>query len=63
MIEPEFELNEEGEISKITINSSGSGWDESLKRINEDAKKWCEDQIRKAQCNAIKKIIERGQND
>ncbi len=34
MTEPEFELNEKGEISKITITSSGSDWDKI--KDNED---------------------------
>lgn len=59
MTEPEFELNEEGEISKITITSSGSDWDKSLKSMNEYAKKWAEEEIMKIQCKVIHDIIER----
>jgi hypothetical protein len=33
-----FELNENGEIAKIIINSSGSGWDEIFEKINEYAR-------------------------
>jgi hypothetical protein len=39
MTEPEFELNEDGEISKITITSTGSDWNKALKSMNEHAKK------------------------
>jgi hypothetical protein len=63
MTEPEFELNEEGEISKITITSSGSDWDKSLKSMNEYAKKWAEEEIMKIQCKVIHDIIEREKND
>ena len=59
MTEPEFELNEEGEISKITITSSGSDWDKALKNLNENAKKWAEEEIMKIQCKVIHDIIER----
>jgi len=59
MTEPEFELNEKGEISKITITSSGSDWDNSLKSMNEYAKKWSEEEIMKIQCKVIYDIIER----
>ena len=63
MTEPEFELNEEGEILKITITSSGSDWDKSLKSMNEYAKKWAEEEIMKIQCKVIHDIIEREKND
>jgi acyl-CoA thioesterase len=33
-----FELNENGEIAKIIINSSGSGWDEIFEKMNEYAR-------------------------
>jgi hypothetical protein len=59
MTELEFELNEKGEISKITITSSGSDWDNSLKIMNEYAKKWSEEEIMKIQCKVIYDIIER----
>jgi len=59
MTKPEFELNEKGEISKITITSSGSDWDKSLKSMNEYAKKWAEEEIMKIQCKVIHDIIER----
>jgi hypothetical protein len=59
MTEPEFELNEKGEISKITITSSGSDWDKALKSMNEYAKKWAEEEIMKIQCKVIHDIIER----
>jgi hypothetical protein len=59
MTEPEFQLNEKGEISKITITSSGSDWDKSLKSMNEYAKKWAEEEIMKIQCKVIHDIIER----
>jgi predicted butyrate kinase (DUF1464 family) len=59
MTELEFELNEKGEISKITITSSGSDWDNSLKSMNEYAKKWSEEEIMKIQCKVIYDIIER----
>ena len=59
MTEPEFELNEKGEVSKITITSSGSDWDKSLKSMNEYAKKWAEEEIMKIQCKVIHDIIER----
>jgi hypothetical protein len=63
MTEPEFELNEKGEISKITITSSGSDWDKALKSMNEYAKKWAEEEIMKIQCKVIHDIIEREKND
>jgi hypothetical protein len=63
MTEPEFELNERGEISKITITSSGSDWDKSLKSMNEYAKKWAEEEIMKIKCKVIHDIIEREKND
>jgi hypothetical protein len=63
MTEPEFELNEEGKISKITITSSGSDWDKSLKSMNEYAKKWAEEEIMKIQCKVIHDIIEREKNN
>jgi hypothetical protein len=63
MTEPEFELNEKGEISKITITSSGSDWDKSLKSMNEYAKKWAEEEIMKIQCKVIHDIIEREKNN
>jgi hypothetical protein len=59
MTKPEFELNEKGEISKITITSSGSDWDKALKSMNEYAKKWAEEEIMKIQCKVIHDIIER----
>jgi hypothetical protein len=59
MIEPEFELNEKGEISKITITSSGSDWDKSLKSMNEAAKKWVDEEIDKIKYNVVKEIIQR----
>ena len=59
MTEPEFELNEKGEVSKITITSSGSDWDKVLKSMNEYAKKWSEEEIMKIQCKVIYDIIER----
>jgi hypothetical protein len=59
MTEPEFELNEEGKVSRITITSSGSDWDKSLKSMNEYAKKWAEEEIMKIQCKVIHDIIER----
>ncbi|MFZ9741505.1 MAG: hypothetical protein ACO3CQ_06395 [Candidatus Nanopelagicaceae bacterium] len=57
MTEPEFELNEKGEVSKITINSSGSDWDKALKNLNENAKKWADEEIMKIQCKVIHDII------
>jgi len=57
MTEPEFELNEKGEISKITITSSGSDWDKALKSMNEYVKKWVDEEIDKIKYNKIKNII------
>ena len=57
MTEPEFELNEKGEVSKITINSSGSDWDKALKSMNEYVKKWVDEEIDKIKYNKIKNII------
>jgi hypothetical protein len=59
MTKPEFELNKKGEVSKITITSSGSDWDKALKSMNENAKKWAEEEIMKIQCKVIHDIIER----
>ena len=36
----DFELNENGEISKIIINSFGSGWDEIFEKMNEYARNY-----------------------
>lgn len=63
MTEPQFELNEKGEVSKITINSSGSDWDKAFKSMNEYAKKWAEEEVMKIQCKVIHDIIEREKND
>lgn len=63
MTKPEFELNEKGEVSKITITSSGSDWDKALKSMNENAKKWAEEEIMKIQCKVIHDIIEREKNN
>lgn len=63
MTKPEFELNKKGEVSKITITSSGSDWDKALKSMNEYAKKWAEEEIMKIQCKVIHDIIEREKNN
>lgn len=63
MTEPEFELNEKGEISKITITSSGSDWDKVLKGLNADVKKWVDEEIDKIKYNIIKDIIDKELND
>jgi|694.fasta_scaffold52836_1 hypothetical protein len=57
MTEPEFELNEEGKVSRITITSSGSDWDKALKSMNEGMKKWVDEEIDKIKYNNIKNII------
>ncbi len=59
MTDPEidFELNETGEITKITINSSGSGWDEILKGINEYARQCLGDKIQEIKYNVVKELI------
>jgi hypothetical protein len=57
MTKPEFELNEDGEVSKITITSSGSDWDKALKSMNEYAKKWVDEEIDKIKYNVVKEII------
>ncbi len=59
MTEPEFELNEKGEVSKITITSSGSDWDKAFKNLNEYAKKWVDAEIDKIKYNVVKDIINR----